>query len=510
MSTFNVSDHLVEHNSELAAIFVILALVVLIGVRKLGSRPLAARFPRAAAIVELFLGPAAVIVIGSLARITARYLGLGTVDEDLRTLTVFAAYVVGALVIARLIEVFALLKTKKTVNSRYTGILRGLFYGGCLFAGVVIYLQVQGVSITGVWVSTGVLAALAGFALQKTLGDLFSGIALSIEGPFRKGDWLQFEDGSVGQVTDINWRATRLRGWDNATHVIPNGELASRSFKNLHGATHVYAPWYLIKISADVDPRFAKTLLLEAALRCKGVLKEPLPIVRISDATTIPYTYMVWVAFPNYPAMFAGREELFREIHYAFKRAGIQISAGIQEWHTRKAKISVAEPPNVRMALESLDVVSQFSDGELDKISSESRYMAFDAGAVILHEGEISDAFYIIISGIVVSGITTSDGTKKIVEELLPGSYFGITSMMTVEPSFVQITAKTDVTVIHVNIDCVRSILAAKPEHADHFAAVVKRRMDAAEHAREASRRPTSSLSFEQILHRIEKTLGGQ
>jgi len=34
--------------------------------------------------------------------------------------------------------------------------------------------------------------------------------------------------------------------------------------------------------------------------------------------------------------------------------------------------------------------------------------------------------------------------------------------------------------------------------------------VDAAEHAREASRRPTPSLSFEQILRRIEKTLGGQ
>jgi len=510
MNTFNISDHLVQHNAELATAFMVLVLAVLIGARKLGSRPLIARFPRAGAIVELFLGPLAVIVFGSLARVMARYLGFVTVDEELRTLTVFATYVVGALVIARLIEVFTLLRTEKTAGGRYTGILRGLFYGGFIFVGVVIYFKVRGVEITGVWVSTGVVAALAGFALQKTLGDLFSGIALSIESPFRKGDWLQFDDGSVGQVTDINWRATRLRGWDNATHVIPNSELASQSFKNLHGPSRVFSPWYFVKVPGDVDPRFATALLLEAVLRCKAVLKEPLPVVRISDASTIPYSYMVWVTFPNYPAMFAGREELFREIHYSFKRAGIQISPNIQEWHTRKAKVSVTEPPDVRTALESLDVASQFSEDELDKISAESRYMAFDAGTIVLHEGEVSDAFYIITSGIVVSEVTTSDGTKEIVEELFPGSYFGITSMMTVEPSYVQITARTDVSVIHVNTDCVRSILAAKPEHADHFAAVVKRRVDTAEHAREASRRPTPSLSFEQILRRIEKTLGGQ
>ena len=72
-----------------------------------------------------------------------------------------------------------------------------------------------------------------------------------------------------------------------------------------------------------MDPRLAKALLLEAALKCQNVLKNPLPVVRITDASTIPYTYMVWVHFRNYPAMFAGREELFREVHYALKSAGI-------------------------------------------------------------------------------------------------------------------------------------------------------------------------------------------
>ncbi|MCG6897576.1 MAG: mechanosensitive ion channel family protein, partial [Thiocapsa sp.] len=112
-------------------------------------------------------------------------------------------------------------------------------------------------------------AAVLGLALQRTLGDLFSGIALGIERPFKLGDWIELGDGTVGQVIDLNWRATRLRGWDNATHVIPNSKMAGEPLKNLHDDQHLFAPWYFVQIPPEVDPRFATALILDAALRCE-------------------------------------------------------------------------------------------------------------------------------------------------------------------------------------------------------------------------------------------------
>ena len=502
----SIFDRLIHNHWELAIAAALVLIAVGIGARKFGTERAVTRFPLVAAITAVVVAPMLVIIVGSLVRIAAGYTGIG-LDEDLRRLTVFLAYVVAALALARVVDVFLLVRSD--ARRRLPRIMRGLFYAACALVGILAYLKVHGYEITGFWVSTGVVAALVGFALQKTLGDLFSGVALSLERPFRIGDWLELADGSIGQVTDVNWRATRLRGWDNATHVIPNSELAGQSFKNMHALAHPHAPWYLIKLPAEVDPRFAKALLLEAALRTKRVLKQPYPIVRIADATTIPYTYMIWVHFSDYPSMFAGREELFREIHYLLKSSGIHISADIKELHTRKSVVSTAEPPNVLLALKGLDVAAALAEDELQKIAAASRYFYADAGTVLLGEGDVATSFDVILSGIANSSIVLTDGSERMVQELGPGQYFGIVSMTTHEPSHVQVAAQTDVTLIRVDIDCIREIVAANPRHAEGIAKIVKQRMDAAEQVRAASRRPAQRLGLDEILHRVESYLLG-
>ena len=49
-----------------------------------------------------------------------------------------------------------------------------------------------------------------GFALQDTLGNLFAGLAIQIEKPFRVGHWVHIA-GKDGMVHEITWRATKIR-----------------------------------------------------------------------------------------------------------------------------------------------------------------------------------------------------------------------------------------------------------------------------------------------------------
>ena len=72
-------------------------------------------------------------------------------------------------------------------------LLRGLSYALFLFAGFSLFLLRTGYPVTGFLVSTGLAAGILGFALQSTLNDLFSGIALSIEKPFHIGEWVELE-----------------------------------------------------------------------------------------------------------------------------------------------------------------------------------------------------------------------------------------------------------------------------------------------------------------------------
>ncbi|MTW21600.1 mechanosensitive ion channel family protein [Allochromatium palmeri] len=485
-----------------------LSTMLLFGLWRLGKgllqgRWLAERLPVLSAVLDLALLPLVLLVLGALTDLAARTLGLDSTTALIRVATLGLVYVISGWLVARLIESILAARTEALVE-RIPKLMMGLIHGAFMFIGLAFFLWSQDVSFTGVWLSTGVAAAVLGLALQRTLGDLFSGIALGIERPFNLGDWIELPDGIVGQVIDLNWRATRLRGWDNATHVIPNSRMASESLKNLHGDQHLFAPWYFVKIPSEVDPRFATALILDAALRCESVLKFPHPIVRLADATTVPYSYMVWVHLRNYPAMFRGREELFREIHWALQRAGIGLAPEVREMRTRRAPEVQTEPPTILLALKGLDMAGSLTAEELEQMAARAVYVHFDSGHVILAEGAMSDAFYVVVGGLVEAAITLPDRTRTVTEVLAPGNHFGITTMLANEPSFLELRARSDVNLIRIDLEVLRTLLANRHELAEHLARIVKERIDAAEAARAASRQPVGRLSLRDIRQRIE------
>ena len=61
--------------------------------------------------------------------------------------------------------------------------------------------------VSAVLATSGVLAIVLGLAMQNTLADVFSGLAINIEQPFGAGDWITLADHVQGQIIEINWRA---------------------------------------------------------------------------------------------------------------------------------------------------------------------------------------------------------------------------------------------------------------------------------------------------------------
>src|ERR1700759_4960222 len=57
-----------------------------------------------------------------------------------------------------------------------------------------------------IFAATAVSAVVIGFALQDTLGNLFAGLAIQIEKPFRVGHWVRIAEVD-GLVSEITWRA---------------------------------------------------------------------------------------------------------------------------------------------------------------------------------------------------------------------------------------------------------------------------------------------------------------
>jgi small-conductance mechanosensitive channel len=101
--------------------------------------------------------------------------------------------------------------------------------------GFVFALPLQGIVAT-----SGVIAIVLGLALQNTLGDVFSGLSLSVEKPYDVGDAVLLEGGVEGEVIQINWRSTHLRNSQNDVVIIPHSAMAKMRIQNLSAVTARY------------------------------------------------------------------------------------------------------------------------------------------------------------------------------------------------------------------------------------------------------------------------------
>jgi len=76
-----------------------------------------------------------------------------------------------------------------------------------------------------------VVTVVVGLALQDTLGNLFSGLALHAEQPFRLGDWV-LVDGIEGLVVHVGWRSVHLRTFSDDIVALPNAVVARARVQN--------------------------------------------------------------------------------------------------------------------------------------------------------------------------------------------------------------------------------------------------------------------------------------
>ena len=147
-----------------------------------------------------------------------------------------------------------------------------------LASGVIYLVALVGIiesvfrqPMSAVLATSGVLALVLGFALQSTLGDLLSGLAINIDRPFGAGDWIAMAPDVEGEVVEINWRSTRLRTWLSELIVIPNSVLAKSVVTNHSHIAHKHR----CALRIPVDPSISASLVLQILEEAGSALANP-------------------------------------------------------------------------------------------------------------------------------------------------------------------------------------------------------------------------------------------
>jgi len=135
--------------------------------------------------------------------------------------------------------------------------------------------------------TSGVVAIILGLALQNTLGDLFSGVALTLGRPFSIGDWIQLADGTEGRVIQNNWRSTQILTPAHNVVILPNSALAKLSLTNLTRPDESHLITLVIRIAADRHPSAIEAVLTSALKECRYIVQEPPPVAAFKGIDAI-------------------------------------------------------------------------------------------------------------------------------------------------------------------------------------------------------------------------------
>ncbi len=332
--------------------------------------------------------------------------------------------------------------------------------------------------IGGLLATSGIVTLVIGFAIRDMIADFFSGIAMNLERPCQIGDWVELDAGTVGQVIELNWRATRLKTLADTIVVVPNSNLASRQFINFSNPRSHYRDSLRITLNYTADPTRVQNILLAAVLATDGLSTERQPSVVIREFSERGVIYAVRYFVHDHSHRARSRHAVATTVLQHLHQAGIAIPYGQQEVILSRGRRPRQERRiNQRRLLSRVEWLRALNDKELDALSSAAIDREYREGENIVVEGERGSSLFVLVEG-VVEARCSGDGIETKIGRIKPGMAFGEMSLLTGAPRLATVSALTDVYALEVRREDLEPILRGRPAIADQLGDIMAKRMD--------------------------------
>ncbi|MGB3469498.1 MAG: mechanosensitive ion channel domain-containing protein [Erythrobacter sp.] len=206
-----------------------------------------------------------------------------------------------------------------------------------------ITVDLVGIDLTALAFFGGAFGLAIGFGLQKTFGNLISGILLLLDKSIKPGDVISVTDAAgneaVGQIRKIGIRAISVITRDQTEHLIPNENLMVNQVVNWSYSSRdvrVKAP---VGVSYDSDLKLVEKLLYKAVDETPRVLKTPKPRVNIMEFgdNSVNFDVRFWIEDPE-GGLANIRSDVYMRIWELFKEHDVEIPFPQRDLHLRSSK----------------------------------------------------------------------------------------------------------------------------------------------------------------------------
>ena len=193
------------------------------------------------------------------------------------------------------------------------------------------------IDMTAWLASAGIVGIAVGFAAKDTLANLFSGVFIMADAPYKIGDYVVLDTMERGEITHIGIRSTRMLTRGDVEITIPNSVMGNTKIINESGGPHEkFRCSIAVGVAYGSDIDLVRSILVNIAIAEETVCADPEPRVRfrVFGASSLDFDLLVWIEKP----MLRGRvvDILNTEIYHQFRDNNVEIPYSKQDLYIKE------------------------------------------------------------------------------------------------------------------------------------------------------------------------------
>lgn len=230
-------------------------------------------------------------------------------------------------------------KEKDSTNTEFLAkIIKTIIYTIAVF----LIIQELGFDLKGLVAGLGIGTVVITLAAQDTAKNLFGGLVIYLDKPFKVGDYIQLST-YTGTVEEITFRSTAIRTLDNSLLHIPNSEVSAVAITNW---SELEKRRYLTNLVLAFETPLSK--VEKVRVEIEDMLKEEVDI--FSDSISVKFqnilgngieiVVIAYTRITNYAEFLKLKEQLNYRVLQILEDNKVQLAYNTQTIYVKKWKNS--------------------------------------------------------------------------------------------------------------------------------------------------------------------------
>jgi len=228
-------------------------------------------------------------------------------------------------------------KSESTLDDEIVPIMSKGLKAIIVILGLVAITGNLGYDLTAVLAGLGIGGLALAFAAKDTIENLFGGLSIFMDRPFKLGDRVKIGD-LYGDVKEISFRRTRIKTLDNTIVTVPNAEISRANVENYHQPNHIQKVLFKIGVTYDTSGKKleeAKKIIKKAITSTEGVTDKE-PIIKFTEFGDSALTLLVIYWVKGFKYKLNAMDAVNTKIKDEFEKAKIEFAFPTQTIYVEK------------------------------------------------------------------------------------------------------------------------------------------------------------------------------